>query len=290
MLAFLAEQLAINSSCRGSLLVLQSSGDLRHGCALLLSTLIALWLGGSPALAADDAARDHGTAREAAERPSKMTVRSGHRLRDYYLFVPASLAPDTPAPLLLLLHGSYSTPLDMLPQWVDVAQREGIILVAPKSFADYGWRIFDDSPALMRDVIDDVAARRPIDRRRLYLFGHSGGAVHALTLAMLESQYFAAVAIHAGAWRQRESFNAIPAAKRKIPVWIALGDQDQYFRIADAQATEAALRAAGFPVTLRIIRHHDHSYEAVAPEVNRAAWEFLAAARLDETPVFRSYR
>ena len=119
-----------------------------------------------------------------ADRPLRISIRSARRLRDYYLFIPGSIAPDMPAPVLLLLHGSYSTPLDVLPQWTEVAEHAGIILVAPKSFADYGWRIHDDPPALLRDIVDDLAARRPIDRRRLYLFGHPAGAVHALMLGL----------------------------------------------------------------------------------------------------------
>ena len=224
-----------------------------------------------------------------ADRPLRISIRSARRLRDYYLFIPGSIAPDMPAPVLLLLHGSYSTPLDVLPQWSEVAEHAGIILVAPKSFADYGWRIHDDPPALLRDIVDDLAARRPIDRRRLYLFGHSAGAVHALTLGLLESQYFAAVAVHAGAWTQRDYFNVIPLARRKIPLWMTIGDQDRQFSLKDANATEAALRAAGFPVTLTIMKGHDHSYASEAPAVNRAAWEFLAPLALAQSPVFTSY-
>ena len=224
-----------------------------------------------------------------SDHPNRISIRSGHRLRDYYVFVPGSIAPDTPAPVLLLLHGSYQSPLDVLPQWTEVAERAGVILAAPKSFADYGWRIHDDTPALMRDIVDDLATRRSIDRRRLYLFGHSAGGVHALTLGLLESQYFAAVAVHAGAWTQREYFNVIPLARRKIPVWMTIGDQDRFFAMKDVTATEAALRNAGFPVTLTIIKGHDHSYTDVAPSVNRAAWEFFEPLGLAQPPVFATY-
>ena len=225
-----------------------------------------------------------------AGRPARMSIHSGHRLREYLLFVPASIAPDTPAPVLLLLHGSYSTPLDVLPQWIDVAQRAAVILAAPKSTVEYGWRIHDDAPTLLRDIVDDIATRRPIDRRRLYLFGHSGGAVHALTLGLLESQYFAAIAVHAGAFRDRGSFKLIPLAKRKIPVWITIGDRDQFFMMKDVTATEAALREGGFPVVLTIIKGHDHSYRDVSPAVNHAAWAFLGPIELPLSPVFESYQ
>jgi dienelactone hydrolase len=146
------------------------------------------------------------------------------------------------------------TPLDVLPPWTDVAQRAGVILAAPKSIAVYGWRIREDSPVLLRDIVDDIATRRPVDRRRLYLFGYSSGAAHALTLGLLESQYFAAVAVYAGAFRERGSFKLIPVAKRRIPLWITIGDRDQFFVMKDVTATEAALRDGGFPLVLTIIK------------------------------------
>jgi predicted esterase len=265
-------------------------------CTLLALKAILL-LAGGPAYGATrgsermlDESMDARTgATHRSDHPSRISIRSGHRLRDYYVFVPGSIAPDTPAPVLLLLHGSYQSPLDLLPQWTEVAERAGLILAAPKSFADYGWRIHDDTPALMRDIVDDLATRQSIDRRRLYLFGHSAGGVHALTLALLESQYFAAVAVHAGAWTQRDYFNAIPLARRKIPVWLTIGDQDRFFAMKDVTATEAALRNAGFPVTLTIINGHDHSYTDVAPSVNRAAWEFFEPLGLTQPPVFAPY-
>jgi dienelactone hydrolase len=81
----------------------------------------------------------------------------------------------------------------------------------------------------------------------------------------------------------------IALARRKIPLWMTIGDQDRYFTMKDVSATEAALREAGFPVTLTIMKGHDHSYTIEAPAVNRAAWEFLAPLGLAQPPVFTSY-
>ena len=259
-----------------------------HPLCTLLALKALLLLAGGPAYGATRGSErmlDEGMgattgATHGSDHPSRISIRSGHRLRDYYVFVPASIAPDTPAPVLLLLHGSYQSPLDVLPQWTEVAECAGVILAAP---------LHDDTPALMRDIVDDLATRRSIDRRRLYLFGHSAGGVHALMLGLLESQYFAAVAVHAAAWTQRDYFNAIPLARRKIPVWMTIGDQDRFFAMKDVTATEAALRNAGFPVTLTIIKGHDHSYTDVAPSVNRTAWEFFEPIGLAQAPVFAPY-
>jgi len=222
--------------------------------------------------------------------PTKVSIRSAGHERSYHFVIPTSLPATDPRPVLLLLHGSYSTPLDILPTWIEIAERDGVILVAPKSSADYGWRIHQDGPELMRDVIDDIAAKHPIDRRRLYLFGHSAGAVHALTLGLLESRYFAAVALHAGAWTDHSSFNVIPMAQRKIPMWIAVGDRDEQFPLVSVRATEAALQEAGVPVIVRIMKGHRHTYSDVAPHVNGEAWAFLQGIQLDGPPAFQPYR
>jgi len=221
----------------------------------------------------------------------RLSLVSAQRQREYYLLVPASVPDELPAPVLLLLHGSYSTPLDILPQWREVATGAGLILVAPKSSAVYGWRIHEDSPDFFRDLIDEVARQRPIDRRRIYLFGHSAGAVHALTLGILESQYFAAVAVHAGAFTQQSSFNVLPLARRKIPLWIAVGDQDEQFPLSAVRQTETALRSAGFPLTLAILSGHDHTYLApLSGRINRDAWTFLESLSLADAPLYQSYR
>ena len=70
---------------------------------------------------------------------------------------------------------------------------------------------------------------------------------------------------------------------------MTIGDQNRFFAMKDVTATDAALRNAGFPVTLTIIKGHDHSYTDVAPSVNRAACEFFEPIGLAQPPVFAPY-
>jgi poly(3-hydroxybutyrate) depolymerase len=226
---------------------------------------------------------------QAAPGPKKMTFESAGVKRSYYLFVPESLEADQPAPVMLMLHGSYGSGIDLVGKWTDIATRDGVILVGPNSIDDTVWQLRPDGPDFIRDVIDAVAREHPIDRRRMYLFGHSGGAVHALTLGMLESQYFAAVAIYAGAWRENSAYQALTAARRKIPVLLMVGDKDQFFPMKAVQRTESAIRDAGHPVTLTVFKRHGHSYEDLAPLINRTTWDFLKVIELDITPQFQSY-
>ena len=91
------------------------------------------------------------------------------------------------------------------------------------------------------------STRFPIDPRRVYLFGHSGGAGHVLLLGLLESEYFAAVAAHAGALRPDDRRARSTCRKRKIPMAIWIGTKDQMVPIKMVRDTLAILTARGFP-------------------------------------------
>jgi poly(3-hydroxybutyrate) depolymerase len=190
---------------------------------------------------------------------------------------------------LLLLHGSQSSGRELLNEWIEVADRVGVILLAPNATTPIGWRIREDGPDYLHAVIDDFATRSTFDRRRLYLFGISGGAVHALTIGSLESGYFAAVAIWAGAWRDQRSYLALAHARRKIPIAVFIGDRDEFFPIDAVQETVAAFRKAHHPVQLTILPGQRHSYHHVASRLNPAVWEFLQASELPGEPYYQQY-
>jgi poly(3-hydroxybutyrate) depolymerase len=199
--------------------------------------------------------------------------------RGYSLFVPMSAAA-APAPLIVLLHGSYGNSAAIVSWWTSLAEQEGIVLVAPDAREREAWQLRADGPQFILAVIEEAAAKQPIDRGRIYLFGSSGGAVYSLTLSMIESQLFAATAIHAGAWRAPNEFRAVRYAKRKIPIAIFIGDKDEYFPLFAVRKTQSALAKAGHPVKVTVIPGHRHAYSDVALEVNRNAWQFMKANRL----------
>jgi poly(3-hydroxybutyrate) depolymerase len=223
-----------------------------------------------------------------AAAPRDATLQSGGRQRDIAVYVPRSA--QNGAPVLVLLHGSGQPARSILRRWIATADQEGIVLLAPQSLDPDAWHLVADGPGLFRDAIESVAAAHPIDRQRVYLFGHSGGAVYALTLAMLESEYFAAAAVHAGSWRDRAAFNSLRYAKRKIPIAMFVGDIDEFFSVASVRRTEAALREAGHPVSVTVIKSHGHAYSRVARTLNPEMWRWLAATALESEPRFEPYQ
>lgn len=226
----------------------------------------------------------------AAEKPEvrKETVNSGGRARTYWLFVPEGGAADAARPLLLLLHGSTRNGETLAKPWKDLAAKEGIVLAAPDSLDSAHWSSPSDGPAFLRDVVEDVRARTPIDARRVLLFGHSAGACFALEMGALEATYFAAVAIHAGAVPS-DDFTTFDWASRKIPYGIWIGTRDAYFPLDAVRATRDALKARGFPVEYSEMPGHTHDYYGSAKDINRTVWDFLKSQRLAADPKYTAY-
>jgi predicted esterase len=224
----------------------------------------------------------------AAADPGDRTLTFDGRERTYHVYAPDSLKP---LPLLVLLHGSGGNGLFMLAQWKDLAAREGILLLAPDSrHTDVGWELRSDGPDFIRATIDAVAASHPIDVRRMYLFGQSGGAVYALTLSLLESEYFAAAAFHAGGWRQPAEYHVLDYARRKIPIGIWVGDKDEYFSLGSVENTQRLLIHSGFPAQLTVLRGRHHSILDVPADFNASVWAFVKAQSLPGDPTFARYR
>jgi poly(3-hydroxybutyrate) depolymerase len=225
-----------------------------------------------------------------AAEPGKITkeqIDFAGKKRGYSLFVPAGSTEA--APLVVLLHGSGRNGLSQVERWKDLAAKEGIILAGPDALTPSAWQPRDDGPAFLHALVEKLKAGHRIDGRRVYLFGHSAGAEHALMMALLESEYFAAAAIHAGALRPEE-FRIIDYATRKTPMQILVGTKDQYFPLPLVRGTHEALKAKGFEVKYREIAGHDHNYYARAVEINREAWEFLRGQKLEKDPQYTEYR
>jgi poly(3-hydroxybutyrate) depolymerase len=222
-----------------------------------------------------------------AANVTKESLASGGKLRTYYLFVP-DRTDGVPAPLIVLLHGSGRNGKIMVDHWQKLAQKEGIVLAGPDSIDSQMWSYPVDGPDFLRDVVEAVKSRTAIDPRRVYLFGHSAGACFALQLSVLESEYFAATAIHAGALGLGD-LGMVDSISRKIPIFIQVGTDDSFFPLMDVRRTRDAFEKNGVPVELREIRRHDHNYYVVSKDVNDKAWTFLKAKVLEREPKYVQY-
>jgi poly(3-hydroxybutyrate) depolymerase len=228
-------------------------------------------------------------ARPTADQDLERTIISGGAARSYRVFVPESASQSGPAPAVVLFNGSGSPVQPLLEFWKTVARKDGVVLIGPAPFAPGAWRIPEDSPEFSHDVVEAVKAAFAIDPRRVYLFGQSGGGGHALSVALLESEYYAAAAEHANAL-PGSAYPFMNLAKRKIPLGLWVGTNDQLVPLSAVRDTYNALVTHGFTVERYEIKDHSHAYAERGDELTAEAWAFLKKQHLDHDPVYQAYR
>ena len=222
-------------------------------------------------------------------KTEKRALVSAGKTRIYYRYVPSGVTRQRPVPLLVTLHGSGGNGWALVYKWRKFAEKEGIVLVGPDSTNSDIWNIDNDGPAFLHDLVEETRRQVPIDGRRIYLFGHSAGAVFALEIAALESEYFAAAAAHAGAL-ESQYHSVFQYASRKTPIFLIVGTRDILFPLPSVRATRDALAERGFPVELRELWNHNHNYYVRSGEINRYAWAYLSRHAQSGEPKYKEYR
>jgi poly(3-hydroxybutyrate) depolymerase len=219
-----------------------------------------------------------------AQKVTKETLIDAGATRTYYQFMPDG---TDKVPLIVLLHGSGRDGTSLIEPWRSLAEKERVALVAPNSFVREGWS-GREGPAFFHALIEKIRATGRIDGRRMYLFGHSAGGHHSIDMALAESKYFAAAAVHAGALTHDQALMTANA-NRKIPIAMWSGTNDRTVPIDVVRQSRDYLVKEGFDVKLTEIVRHTHDYYGRASEINKAAWEFLKSHQLQADPEFKEY-
>lgn len=219
----------------------------------------------------------------------KEIIKSQGRDRPYFLYVPDGLQSSGPSPLIVLLHGSGQNGRPLVQKWQELARNEGVILVGPDTVDLEEWTVPIDAPDPIYDLIESLKAKYSIDARRVYLFGHSAGGVVGYYVALMESEYFAAAAVHGGAMTKKDG-PFIRKAKRKIPLRIWVGTRDPLFPLRTVRATRDLLNANGINAELIEMDGRNHNYFDRPDEVNRQVWDFLKGHELSTDPRYEWYR
>lgn len=219
---------------------------------------------------------------------TKETLKIDRAERTYYMFVPDSVGPE-PVPLVITLHGSGRDGRPLVELFRAVASKERFIVVGPDATDRRGWQVPVDGPDFLYFLIEAVKARHALDGRRVYLFGHSAGASFALTMGLIESEYFAGVAAHAVAL-QPQGREQLLAARRKLPVVLLHGTNDSTIPIDAARRTRDALIEAGFPVDYRELPQYEHNtIYTRGDSVIGPVWESLKKQVLEQDPHYQVY-
>jgi polyhydroxybutyrate depolymerase len=201
-----------------------TTGRLRRVVALILAVTGTLLLGSMPGLRVDAGANVERATLKPMSGSYDFTLTFDGLHRDFHLHVPPAAALGVPLPLVLNLHGATeNATLEEVTSGMDPsADQNGYLVAYPDGTriskvltpdpvakqAQYGWnagqccglpitRHIDDVGFLLK-VISDVAARTPVDLRRVYVTGISNGGMMAYAMASEASDHVAAISSVSG--------------------------------------------------------------------------------------------
>lgn len=205
----------------------------------------------------------------------------------YRVYVPTRYNGE-PTPLVIALHGlgvtedSFFDSYERMP--VQLAEKHGFLLAAPLGFrvdGFYGSAIMGESDAASKrrielsekDVLEVVRLMRAqykVDTSRVYLIGHSMGAIGAWHLAAKYPDLWAGVAAFAGVGSP-----ATVERMKAIPQFVVHGDADGTVNVSGSRTMVAAMNRLGMRVTYLEVPGGGHN-DVVVPYLP-TAFEFLAS-------------
>jgi phospholipase/carboxylesterase len=191
--------------------------------------------------------------------------------RDGAVYVPPSYRRDSPAPLVLTLHGAGSSGRRSLRRLQTLADAAGLILLAPDSRGTT-WDVvrtgaFGPDAEFVDLALDLVFARYAVDPSRLVAEGFSDGASYALSLGLVNGDLFTHVIAFS------PGFLAEGSRRGKPRLFVSHGVHDQVLPIDLCSRRIARdLRGDGYDVRYT---EFDGGH-AVPTDIARAALDWLA--------------
>ena len=173
----------------------------------------------------------------------------------YLLHLPAAYESRQDWPVILFLHGAGERGRDLalvqreaLPRILETLPDFPFVVVSPQEERDRRWM-----PESLAALLEEVAARYRVDRRRIYATGLSTGATAALELAIRFPGRIAAVAA--------VTATGIPSGlcgMKDVPVWIFNNGGDERVPASRAKRLARELEACGGEAKLTIYPHQGH--------------------------------
>jgi predicted peptidase len=213
-----------------------------------------------------------------------------NEIMPYRVFVPKAYTGAKPFPLIIALHGLGGTEDGMLDRYGKripaLAEERGYIVASPLGYrvdGFYGSAIAATSDPRERRarelseqdvmrVLERMRADYKIDESRIYLMGHSMGAIGTWALAAKYPDIWAAVAPFAGV--------AVPASVerfRHIPQFVVHGDADPTVNVSGSRNMVAEMKKLGVDATYIEVPGGGHS-NVVAPNIP-AMFDFFDTRR-----------
>lgn len=167
------------------------------------------------------------------------------RARDAYLSVPSGIAPGQAVPLVVMFHGKGQPANEVLGEWKRVAARRKCLVLAPSS-RDFTWNVEQGPGGADAQFVDRalqaVFDRFTVDPRHIAAAGFSDGGTYALSLGLVNGDFFSDILVFAPI-----SYNA-PNALGQPRIFLSNGNQDPGAHFANATGMVRQLRADGYNV------------------------------------------
>jgi predicted esterase len=213
-----------------------------------------------------------------------------NEIMPYRVYVPKSYSASKPNGLVIALHGlggnedGFFDNYDRLPP--KLAERHGLLLAAPLGFRRDGFygsgmmgagdvasrRRGEYSEKDVLEVLRLMKAAYNVDDSRIYLMGHSMGAIGTWALGSKHSQTWAALVAFAGVGQAGLADNM-----KTIPHLVVHGDADNTVNVSGSRNMVAALKKLNANVTYIEVPGGSHT-DVVVPNLPKA-FEFMAAQK-----------
>lgn len=138
------------------------------------------------------------------------------------VFIPKKLDKDKPVPVVVALHGAGGSENMFFDAYgAGITQKlcedRGWIMIATRAAGAFG---IGAAPPV-NEILDSLGERYPIDRKRVFLVGHSMGAGHTLQLAQATPEKFRGITVLGGGSSPRKE-----DALKTVPVFVGVGSAD----------------------------------------------------------------
>ena len=214
-------------------------------------------------------------------------LQGANEVMPYRVYVPKGYAASKPTPLVIALHGlganedSFFDSYSQLPP--QLAEQHGFLMAAPLGYRPdgfYGSPIMGAADAASRrridysekDVLEVLRLMKSmynVDESRIYLMGHSMGAIGTWALGAKYPNLWAALVPFSGVGSP-----ATADQMKHIPQFVVHGDADNTVNVSGSRNMVAALKKAGADVTYIEVAGGSHT-DMVVPNLPQA-FEFLS--------------
>ena len=179
----------------------------------------------------------------------------------FSLYVPEYYAADREHPLIVALHGGSGHGRDFLWTWLVEARTRGAILLSPTS-KDRTWSLMgpDVDTANLHAMVEHVAARWRIDRRRVLLTGMSDGGTFCYVGGLRSDSLFTHLAPSSASFHPLLLESVSRERLRGLPIYLMHGALDWMFPVDIARTANEALSAGGANVCYREIDDLSHTW------------------------------